>query len=397
MKTRNCFRLVLLVTIMLAHGATFAAPHVPKSDREVLERLPFKPNDPLARDIAALRQQLNADPGNAAIAVQLAQRYYGQVAQEGDPRFLGYAQAVLAPWWDMPQPPTEVQVMRAALRQFNHDFAGALVDLDAVILREPANAQARALRATIHFVQARYDAARIDCQAMLADGRNQLVAVACGAAVDGLNGHLAAAYQTLGDTLAQTPQADPAVRLWVLTRLAEMAQRRGRNTQAERHYKQALALHITDTFLLAAYADFLLDQNRPAEVVAMLKDKIPSDGLLLRLALAERILGLPSAPLREETLAARFHAAQLRGDTVHQQEEARFELYIRHDPRKALELAKLNWQVQREPVDARILLEAALANKDLAAARPVIDWLAASGIEDGRLIGLAQQLKGGAR
>jgi hypothetical protein len=127
----------------------------------------------------------------------------------------------------------------------------------------------------------------------------------------------------------------------------------------------------------------------------MLKDKTPSDTLLLRLVFAERMLNLPSAKAREATLASRFQAAQLRGDTVHQQEEARFALIVQNDPRKALSLAGENWKVQREPRDARIFLEAALAAREPAAAQPVIRWLDESRIEDRQLSSLAQQVKGG--
>jgi hypothetical protein len=38
--------------------------------------------------------------------------------------------------------------------------------------------------------------------------------------------------------------------------------------------------------------------------------------------------------------------------------------------------------VQREPADARVLLDAAIAAGDSAAARPVLEFLAASGLED---------------
>ena len=41
----------------------------------------------------------------------------------------------------------------------------------------------------------------------------------------------------------------------------------------------------------------------------------------------------------------------------------------------ALRLAAENYRSQREPRDARILLEAALAAKQYAAAQPALDWL----------------------
>jgi hypothetical protein len=117
--------------------------------------------------------------------------------------------------------------------------------------------------------------------------------------------------------------------------------------------------------------------------------------LLLRLVFAERALHLATAAQRAATLEARYAAAQLRGDTVHQQEEARFSLEVRHDPQKALMLARENWTVQREPSDARIFLEAARAANEPAAARPVLQWLDENHIEDRYLAELGQQLRRG--
>ena len=383
-------KLLFLCACLLLSPAQ-ATPYLPTSDAQVLERLPFKANDPVARELAQLRTTLRQNPRDAEVAVALGRRYYEMVAAEGDPRYLGYAQAALTPWWEMATPPVEIQVLRAGLRQFRHDFSGAMSDLDQVLVQDPSHARARSLRAIIHIVQARYREAQSDCLA-LRSSANELVALGCETMVQGLTGHAAEAYTALSQMLARHPEASREERLWVLIRLAEMAQRLGR-PDAEAHFKQALALEIGDTFLLAAYADYLLDQGRPREVMVLLKDKTRSDTLLLRLVFAEHALKLPNARASAATLAARFHAAQLRGDTVHQQEEARFALHIQNDPKAALRLAQANWQVQLEPRDARIYLEAALAARDPAAAKPVLRWLAASGIEDTQLRRLAQQLK----
>lgn len=383
--------LIAALVLTVPSGAALATPFVPQTDDQILERLPLRPNDPVAREMRQLREQLRADPRNVTLATELASRYYGLVGEEGDPRYLGYAQAALAPWWDLPEPPLEVQVLRAGLAQFRHDFQGALDDLGSVLRRDPANAQARALRATIHIVQARYQQASADC-AGLRGVSSELIAVACSAMVDGLTGKLDSAHDRLAEALAAHPEATAAEKLWVLIRLAEMAQRQDRPLAAEAYFRQALSLGITDTFLLAAYADFLLDHKRYGEVVAMLKDRTPSDGLLLRLVLAEAQLKAPGAEARAAILAARYEAAQLRGDTVHQQEEARFRLQIRHDASQALALAQENWKVQKEPRDARILLEAAIAAKSPSAAAPVVQWLRESRIEDTRLRDLAKEL-----
>jgi tetratricopeptide (TPR) repeat protein len=286
--------------------------------------------------------------------------------------------------------------MRASLRQYTHDFAGAISDLDQIIERNPTYLQALSLRAVIHIVQAQYPQARADCQALERAGES-LIGQGCSAMVDGLTGKAEPAYRDLSRAVSMSPALPPGKKLWLQIRLAELAQRLGRHDAAEAHFKEALALGISDTFLLASYADWLLDQGRPAQVVTLLKDKARSDVLLLRLAFAERALKLPTAKERESVLADRYAAAQMRGDTVHQQEEARFALQVKRDSKKALALARENWKVQREPRDAQIFLEAALAAKDSGAAQPVLQWLDDSRIEDARLISLGQQLRGGRR
>ena len=376
-----------------------AAPYVPPADGEVLERLPVKPNDPAMREIRELRSALARDPQNLERAIRLARRYFEQALAQGDPRYVGYAQAALKPWWDLPDPPTRVLVMRATLVQYRHDFSSALADLTRALEREPTDARAWSLRAVIHLVQADYAASRLDC-AGLAPLVEPVVALGCVAFIDGLTGRARASLDTLSQALARAGDASPEQRLWVLVRLAEMAWRLNDTKLAEQYFKRALALDITDGFLLAAYADFLLDYQRPQEVIALLKDWTLADPLLLRLALAEQVVNAKGAREHQATLADRYAAARLRGDTTHEQEESRFTSQILKQPAEALRLAQSNWRVQREPRDARVLLEAAVALGRPEAAQPVLDWMEKTQIEDWYLRRLAEQLalmrKGGA-
>ena len=80
------------------------------------------------------------------------------------------------------------------------------------------------------------------------------------------------------------------------------------------------------------------------------------------------------------------------GDTTHRAEEARFHLRLKGDAKLAVALATENYRVQKEPRDARILLEAAVAAQDPGAARAVLDWLQTSGFEDALLRQLGEQL-----
>ena len=369
-----------------------AAPFKPASDAQVLEVLPARLDDARQRELRALRARVAAEPRNPAWAVALARRYFDAVAAEGDPRYVGYAQAALAPWWDVPDAPAEVRVMRAMLRQFSHEFDAARADLRAALQQQPDNGEAWAWLAAVNLVQADYAAAREAC-AGLARHASALIGTACAAQVDSLTGRARDAATTLRAELQRHADAPAAERLWVLTRLGEAAARHGDAAGAEAAYRQALALGIDDGYLLAVYADLLLDQQRPAEVLALLRGRERSDLLLLRLALAARASGDPAAARWTAELAARFDAARRRGDALHQKEEARFALALQGQPQRALALAQANFALQREPVDARMLLEAALAARQPAAARPALDWMAASGIDSVRLQALAAQLK----
>src|SRR5437899_12903949 len=84
-----------------------AAPYVPKDDSVVLEHLPVRPSDPVARELKQLRADLAANPRGRATAVRLAERYFALANAEGDPRYVGYAEAALKPWWDLSAPPLD--------------------------------------------------------------------------------------------------------------------------------------------------------------------------------------------------------------------------------------------------------------------------------------------------
>ncbi len=385
-------RLIAPWLLAAAAAAAQAAPYVPSSDSTVLERLPERAADPRARELRALRSRLTADPNDADAAARLARAYFDLVAAEGDPRYIGYAQAALAPWWSAADAPDAVRVARALLRQFNHEFDAATADLRAVTARTPSHGEAWAWLAAIAMVQARYDDARAACAATAAEA-SRLIVTACTAAADSLTGRAAPAAGALRQALRDAADASPAERLWALTRLAEIEERRGEFAAAEAAFREALALGLTDGYLQAAYADFLLDRGRAAEVLALLKEGGRADVLLLRLALAAKAAGDARAAAFADELAARFDAAQRRGDNSHRKEQSRFLLALRGDVPRALALARANWAEQREPADARILLEAAVAARDAAAAQPVLDWMARSGIESQALRGLAARLQ----
>lgn len=374
-----------------------ARPYTPASGAEVVEVLPGRA-DPAQRELLRLRAELSAAPRDLALATGLARRYLAIARGSGDPRYLGYAQAALAPWWRQPAPPAAARLLRATLLQSGHQFDAALADLDGVLRAEPGNAQAWLTRATVQTVRGDYPGATASC-ARLSALSTELVAVACLAGAASLNGRLAASLQLLERTWRRAAGArlDAGIGLWVLTLLAEMATRRGDPAAAEAGYRRALALDPGDAYLLGARADFLLDQRRPAEALRLVGGHTRIDALLLRQALALRQMPDSAAALAAATrqLRSRFDAAAQRGDSAHLREQARFTLHLERDPGAALELARRNWAVQKEPADLRIYLEAALQARDAGAAAPALDWLRRSGMEDIAVAALARRLQSG--
>ena len=389
---RRRFHFLLGVFLSIA-GPALAEPFVPIDPDRVLEKLPLAATDSRMRELRELRRQLAARPDDLELALRVARRNLEIGRAEADPRHYGYAEAALAPWWNQNPPPPEVLLLRAVLRQNRHDFDGALADLREVLAVDPRNAQAWLTQAVIQQVRGEPEAALRGCLALrrLTD---PLLFNACTSGALGRNGQAGFAYETLRRALESSPGTDVAERLWATTVLAELAEQRGDVRAAESHFRAALDLGRRDVYLLGAYADFLLDRNRAAEARALLRNEQRADSLLLRLALAERRLDDSAWQGHAEVLEARFAAARQRGDTTHVAAEARLRLDLRGQPREALELARRNWaQGQREPQDARLLLEAALAAGRPDAAREVLDWIARVKLEDDRLAELSRRLR----
>lgn len=383
---------VSAMVVLTCCRSLYAAPFIPESDDQVLERLPLSGN---VRELGRLRQQWQEAPENLPLAVQLATRYLKLAREESDPRYLGYAQAALRRWWQMEAPPPDVLLLRATLRQNRHEFDAALADLAQVLKEQPRNAQAWLTAAVIHQVRGDYAAAMKHCLPLI-NLADSLAAIACVSGVASLNGRAEQSYDTLLQALKDAPETsdNQEERLWALTLLGEIAARTGQVRAAEQHFEAALALGPNDGYLLGAYADFLLDQDRAEKARNLLLDHTRVDGLLLRLALAEQRLAAPRLAERIASLEARFAASRMRGgSSLHQGEEARFTLRLLGQSDAALHLARSNWTVQREPRDARILLEAALTAGDRDAARPVLEFLAQSRLQDVRIEELARRVR----
>jgi hypothetical protein len=378
-----------LAALVLPASALQAAPFVPEHDAVVLQSgLPT--NDPRVREMRALAGALKEKPDDLGPAMRLARVQLAMGMAEADPRYVGYARATLARWWEDPRAASSLLVLRARIEQAQHDFNGAAATLKVVLRNEPAHAEALLLLASISEATGELKEAANAC-AELGRLRVGLYAVACSASVASLTGQARESYTGLRAAAARAAPTDAALLGWVSTILGEIAMRSD-DAAAERHFRDALALSPRDVYARTILADYLLDKGRASEVMELLAGFERIDALLLRLALAARATGDPRFTRYREDLAARFAAARRRGDEVHLRDAARFALEIENDAGAALELARRNWARQRGIADARVLLEAAIAAREPSAARPVAQWTKAMRVDDATTARLLKKL-----
>lgn len=394
--------------IGLAGALTAAASFVPRiGERAAPLATTYLPRDPshvvatvAARDPAdvARRRALADAPERVELAALLARGDIARYHAMSDPRYLGRAQATLARWWELSEPPVEVLLLRATIAQAIHQFASARADLDQLVRRQPDDPQSHLTRAIVATITADYAAARDSCRAV-AQLASALVAATCTAPLDAIAGRADEAYARLAPLVAAPPQVRggdargrDAIRGWALTQLAELAAMRGDHERAIAHLGDALALDASDSYARNLLADLQLATGRAADASRQLAGRELIDSHLVRRAIAEHALGGPEAAHLIAAMRARIADAAARGDEVHLREEARFALAVDADPARAVRLARKNWEVQKELADARLLADAAIAARDRTAAAPVIAWATTTGVRDATLARALAQL-----
>jgi len=390
-------RLWLLLAIVGGWLGGRADARIPLDRNEVVFSRPQWARRGDQQVIEKLRRDARRQPLDCTQAVLLAEHLMRDSRTSGDPRYLGQAEAVLHPWWKESAGPTRLLVLRAGLKQARHDFAGALQDLRLAVRLDRHDPQAWLTQGSVQLVQADYAGAASSLFTSYRLGAG-LPAQTSIAILGSMTGRSVQALAQLEKALtAAGDQSSAEERAWALTILGEIHHRLGHADQALSYLRKAFALNPAESYLLGTLSEALLDAQKPAEAIVILAGHTANSGLLLRLALAEQAMerqGLPAPELKAHVaeLGRRFKLAASARDEQHLREEARFQLYFERAPAAALELASQNWNIQREPADARILLESAQAAKQPGAAFPVTTWMEANHIEDQKLRDLRAQL-----
>ena len=371
----NRSRLFCALSLAFTFNVSWAAPHIPGNNAEVVAELPAgaRHNSAPSRALTATRLD---------IALPLAQFDISQARATGDLRFLGYAEAILQPWLNQPTVAPQVLVLNATILQRRHAFDASLTELDRAVQARPEDAQAWLTRATVLRVLGRYAEAMESCQ-HLAAAADAAITTLCEQSLRGLTGHLGDAYASI----SSLPQQDlpPEARAWRYSELGEMAERLGDDPAAEHWFREGLRIAPQDFYMRTACADLLLRQQRAAETLQLLSGYESMEPMLLRIAIAHEQLHDNGAAAADALLSSAFQVEEQRGDSVHRREQARYLLDVSHQPLAALAAAQQNWRVQREPDDILILLRAAHDAHQGQAAQPALQFLERQGLQDIRL------------
>lgn len=294
----------------------------------------------------------------------------------GIERYFGYAEAALA---NNRSTAPRLQVLRAEVLQHRHDFVGAEQVVSAVLVDAPRDVAARLMRAQLRVQLGKADAARPDCVALttLVD---VLTSTTCLAQAHSQS-NLPHAYSMLSAVL-QTQTSTAAVRSWSAGIAAEFAARLGDGKVAEQWYREALQLDAESHYPRIAYVDWLLVQGRRDDAL-----RVASQGASmadrLRVALAEG--DAHSATAKQLQLA--WAEARQRGERGQLRDQARFELGVLHDAKRAHRTALDNFTDRLDPEDVLLLAATATAVGDQTALQQVRQWQTQRGYRDVRLDG----------
>ncbi len=327
---------------------------------EVIERLPAANRDPALR--AAARATLDSlESLPLAVALPLVERHLIQLRRTGDAAHGGRAMHLLAA--DPLRDDAQAMLLKADLLQHLHRFDESATLLRTVHERLPDNRAAWLLSASVARVQGRLADARQACARAKAIRHDAWSAV-CVTDLDMLSGE-AGTWERLQASLSALPDGayrnDPLLAAW----LGDLADRAGESREAEEHFRRALLIGGS-SFAVHRHVRFLMAKERAAEALRLLdwwqasNPELP-DTLLLDQAIAAQVAGDPE---RADSLSAVFlqrNAPQPAGDTPrHWRELARHGLAFGNDVKHTLHCAQINWQTQKEPIDAWLLDRAAL-------------------------------------
>lgn len=336
----------LLSLLLISSQLLQAAPFVPENDQQILETLPS--DSPPAR-------YLNADSflsGPSTLSPEQTSQLLERAYLQGDPRALGQARAQLEQTTDQN---VETLMLRARALQSDHQFTQAKEVLQQILSKEVANPDALLTLSSLLVVQGQFEEAMGYCE-KLTDQSIRVYQLACEAQIQSMSGELTQAKQKLSGLAAIAPGLDASTARWIYLMQADVAIR----SQDASLAAQVFSVMDDQTVpALMARADWLLKNGEYQAVRQLLQDHTDKDSLLLRLITAQIKLEDPKAQQNLALMKERIGVWELRQEIAHIRDQATYAV-LASQTDSALQLARENWQEQRETADILIYATAAI-------------------------------------
>lgn len=352
--------------------------------------------------LRALDQAWRAQPQNLPTALAYARAVFTLGLTEGDLRWYGSAKAALKPWWTVADLPAEAYFLRGLVKQGFHDFQEGLQDINRAIALEPARAEFWSWRFALHLLLADMTAAQKDIEEM---GRllGAEEADVYRAVLLYRTGQPLPAVAMLSRALRSASYQDPSSQDWLGFHLGEAHRVAGQPARALDVWSQRLKASPQSHLIRLSLADLLNQQGqyREAKTIAMAatSSNAPNspatltDALLMQAVLASRGLKDPDEGRLASQLEARLQSQALRQEALIERPKLIYQIAYGRDLKAGLALSIDNWQLQKEPPDALLFVQAALALGQARAAEPVVKWAEKTGYTDPQLTPMLAQLQ----
>jgi hypothetical protein len=353
--------------------------------------------------LRALDKAWRAQPQNLPSALAYARAVFTLGLTEGDLRWYGSAKAALTPWWTAAELPAEAYFLRGLVKQGFHDFQDGLKDINRAIALEPARAEFWSWRFALNLLLADMGAAQKDIEEI---GRlfGEEESKVYRAVLHYRTGQPLPAVALLSQAIRSVNFQDASSQDWLGFHLGEAHRVAGQPEKALDVWGQRLKASPQSHLIRLSLADLLNQQGqyRQAQTIAMAatsNGNAPNstasmtDALLMQAVLASRGLKDPNESRLANQLEARLKSQALRQDALIERPKLIYQIAYGRDLKAGLALSIDNWQLQKEPPDAVLFVQAALELGQARAAEPVVSWAEKTGYADPQLTPLLAQLK----
>jgi tetratricopeptide (TPR) repeat protein len=342
--------------------------------------------------LRALDQAWRAQPTNLDASLAYARAVFTLGLTEGDLRWFGSAKAALTPWWQSADLPADGFFLRGLVKQGFHEFDAGLADINQAIAKDAQRAEFWSWRFALHLLLADMAAAQQDILEI-----SRLFGPEEGNVYRGIllyrTGKPQPATELLSAALKAKTFQDTSSQDWIGFHLGEALRVSGQPAQALAIWQKQLKANPQSHLLRLSLAEMLNSQGNYRLAKQIATTESASDALLMQALLASRGLNEPDEKRLASLIDARLKSQEMRQESLIERPKLFYLIAYGKDPVAGLALSIQNWQLQKEPPDALLFIQAALAVNQPRAAEPVLIWAEKTGYTDPELAPLIRQLQ----